>query len=330
MRQVLFAWLCAHFLGCVDSSQTGRDYQLVFQDIEAALMSVSGTAADDVWLVGARTRDGNGAMLLHYDGSKLTRVTNTIDADLWWVHARDKTHIYCVGSGGTVATGDGKRFTVLDTPGASTVYGVWADSNDEAWIVGGDPDVTPGFLWRYDGTQVMDVSDTLPLSPLPALFKVFGRSADDVWIVGMDGLVFHFNGSKWSLIEQGATERLFTVHAAGKNVVAVGGFGSGVIFEGNSNGFENVAADGTSQLYGVFMTGASTGYAVGVDGLVMRRDAQGWHEEDTGQSLFFPFHAVWVDPEGSLWAVGGDVETPALNRGMLLHRGPSLGSLPEL
>ena len=329
MRRLLLL-LCGFWLGCASGGPEGSDYELLYQDIDAALMSVAGTAADDVWLVGARVRGVTGALMLHYDGNKLSRVENEIDADLWWVHARDKTHQVVVGSGGTVAIGDGKKFEVLQTPGASTVYGAWSASEKEVWIVGGDPDVTPGFLWRYDGAQVEDLSDTLPLSPLPALFKVFGRSAKDIWIVGMDGVVLHYNGSAWKLIEQGATERLFTVHSAGSKVVAVGGFGSGAIFEGNTKGFEDVAKPTTPQLYGVFMTGAETGYAVGVDGAVMRRDRVGWHEEDTGLSLFFPFHAVWVDPMGSVWAVGGDVETPALNRGMLLHRGPALGELPAL
>jgi hypothetical protein len=50
----------------------------------------------------------------------------------------------------------------------------------------------------------------------------------------------------------------------------------------------------------------------------------GWHSVKTGLDLIDPFHAVWVDPEGGVWAAGGDVLTPLLNEGMLLHRGEAL------
>jgi len=61
-------------------------WQLVFEELEPSLMSVSGSAADDVWAVGADARDGSGALVLHYDGERWQRMSTGVEADLWWVH----------------------------------------------------------------------------------------------------------------------------------------------------------------------------------------------------------------------------------------------------
>jgi len=61
-------------------------------------------------------------------------------------------------------------------------------------------------------------------------------------------------------------------------------------------------------------------WAVGVAGNVYARDAGAaeWRDVFTHhpvQSL----HAVWIDPGGGIWAVGGNVLTPELDRGVALH-----------
>src|SRR5262245_35375382 len=44
-------------------NEPAQKWQLVFHDLDPALMSVSGSAADDVWAVGADSRDGKGALV---------------------------------------------------------------------------------------------------------------------------------------------------------------------------------------------------------------------------------------------------------------------------
>lgn len=304
-----------------DPEQEG--YSLVYQDLPAALMSVSGTSAEDVWMVGADMRDGSGAFVLHYDGDAMSQVSVGVEADLWWVQAFAGGRLHMSGGGGTFVVGDGDSFEALETPGIGTAYGTWGATQDDVWIVGGDPGESPGFLWHYDGQQVRDATAELG-EDLPALFKVFGLSADDVYIVGMDGAAFHYDGADWSAVNLGTDRRVFTVHGAEGRYVAVGGFGSALVVENDGDGFALRDDVEAPQLYGVFMTSAEEGYAVGSDGVVLHRDASGFSEEDLGMRLYFPFHAVWVDDDGGVWAVGGDVETPALNRGMVLHRGAPL------
>src|SRR5690348_4618568 len=89
-------------LGCGDSSDahadagtkpTKRPFKIVLEHLDGALMSVTGTADDDVWAVGANTQDAKGALVLHYDGSSWQRLATGVEANLWWAHAFGKDNL---------------------------------------------------------------------------------------------------------------------------------------------------------------------------------------------------------------------------------------------
>jgi hypothetical protein len=318
-----------------DSGPAGKDpWQAVFMDLDPALMSVSGTAADDVWTVGADARDGSGALVLHYDGERWQRMDTGVEADLWWVHVLAPDSIWMGGAKGTIVHYDGKDFTKLDTPGSATVYGIWGLREDALWAVGGVPEESPGFVWRYDGKAWTDVSDQLPDgkdgSPV---FKVWGRDEDDVWFVGLDGLAVHWDGTSFEKSDTGTTQRLFTVHgsATGEpSYVAVGGYGQSVIMEYDGTAWHNAAPkDAPPQLYGVCMRDAKTGYAVGHEGAVLQRKGGAWKLLDTGLELFDELHSVWIDPDDGVWAVGGAVNDPIPVAGMLIHHGSEVADVIE-
>ncbi len=304
----------------------GEPWQLVFEHLSGSLMSVDGTGPDDVWAVGADTRDGKGAQVLRFDGTQWTREDAGVQADLWWVHVFGPSSVMLGGTKGTIVRYDGSSFTQQDTPAMRTVYGIWGASEDDVWAVGGEPDAEPGFVWRYDGSSWTDQSDMLPSEVKgTSLFKVWGRSADDVWIVGVDGVAVHWDGSQLQAADSDSQERLFTVHGgpSGEQLVAVGGDAGGIIVEYDGTTWHKVTPNPTpTQLFGVFMTGTNRGFAVGYDGIVLQRDATAWKVLDTGVELSNPLHAVWVDSAGGFWAVGGDINSgPAPVDGMLLHRG---------
>lgn len=310
-----------------DGRSGGSGWSLALSELDGALISVSGRTSSDVWLAGADTKDGQGALVLHYDGSSFSRRLTGQNNTLWWVHVLPDVEFFS-GERGTILRHDASGFTKMQTPGDGTVFGIWGASENDLWAVGGLVEGPPGFVWHYDGQRWTDRSKELPISGrvVPQIFKVFGHAVNDVMFVGNDGAAFHFDGSTFTRVEVGSSERIFTVHGpatGGPRYVAVGGFGSAVMLEGDEDHFSDVAPrdSETMQLFGVFMREADHGYAVGVDGLVMRREADGWQREETGVDLSFPFHAVWVDPDGGVWAVGGDVLTPYLDRGMLLHKG---------
>ena len=121
--------------GACDDDDDGAEpqeapFSFVFEELEAALISVAGTSHDDVWTVGADSRDGKGALILHYDGEHFTRHVTGVEADLWWVHVLSEDSVYMGGSEGTVLHFDGERVAPMETPpSSSTVFGIWGLSD---------------------------------------------------------------------------------------------------------------------------------------------------------------------------------------------------------
>ena len=320
--------LTACLLACPGDAPEEPTWQRVHQGLPAALLSVWGTAADDVWAVGADTRDGQGPLVLHFDGAAWTRVvTGEAQGNLWWVFGFDGGPIYMGGEGGMILRNQSGAFTRMTTPGAATVFGIWGAAPDDVWAVGGASDSTGGFAWRLQGDAWVD-EPTLPADiPTGAdVWKIFGAGPSDAWLVGSNGVALHWDGAALTPGDTGVGSSLFTVHAAGGRYVAVGGLATGIIVEDEGAGWKNVTPDpAPSGLSGVTVTAAGGGVAVGSFGAVLTRDpAAGWAEADLGFTIGQNLHGSWIDDQGGLWAVGGQTFSPPYDDGVLLHRGTSM------
>jgi hypothetical protein len=317
-------------VGCGVSDHTElAAWQVVAESSGAALLSVSGTAVDDVWLVGADA--GAGPPVLHWDGTSWSLLDAGVRADLWWVQALAKGSVYVSGSSASVLALRAGVFERLATPGLSqhTVFGVWAASDDDVYAVGSAAGRN-GFVWHFDGGSFVDLAlpAELPLddnADLPGLFKVWGASPTDVWVVGDRGVVLRGNASDgFRVIPSGTEERLFTVHGAGGRVLMVGGSGNGFALEAEGDALVPITPPGSSLLQGVSVSDTGAVWTVGLGGNVYSQAAPGseWQATFTDtpvQSL----HSVWLDPGGAVWTVGGNVLTDALDGGLGLRRGPA-------
>lgn len=322
-------------VGCTDDPVTPTPpvvaaeptWEVVGSELEGALLSISGTSPEDVWAVGgdAKGRDG---LVLHFDGTDWTRVASNTPYDLWWVHALAPDDVFISGSGGTILRFDGTTLVRQATPGlaAHTVFGLWASGPSDVWAVGGVSG-RYGFIWHFDGATWQDVPlpDAVPLNnqgELPALFKVWGRGPDDVYVVGGDGLLLHYDGNAWAVVPTATDELLFTVHGDDDEVVIVGGGNNGVVLSGDGD------AEGPSDaplLQGVHVGPDGTFWACGARGTIYRRlPGKDWAQVENVPDLNpESLHAIWVDPEGSVWTVGGGVLSPALDQGVVLRGRPS-------
>ncbi|MBI5609707.1 MAG: hypothetical protein HY902_12615, partial [Deltaproteobacteria bacterium] len=308
-------------------------WQTPAHGLAAALLSVHGTSPQDVWVVGAEA--GKTGNALHWDGSAWTRIETGQPHPLWWVHAFAANDVFIGGSGATILRGDGKTFARMKTPGiaAQTVYGIWGANPSDVWAVGGSAGHA-GFLWHFDGKTWSDAGlpDAVTLNDsgqLPSLFKVWGRSATDVYAVGSDGLMLHFDGKAWTKIATGTKELLFTVSGSASQIVAVGGSAQGLVLDGTGKAVGPAAAP---LLQGVAVAPDGAVWACGLGGQIYKKSGSKWQAvtitaEDMPQSL----HAVWVDPAGGIWAVGGNVLAASLDKGFLFYRGKQkLSAVPAL
>jgi hypothetical protein len=307
---------------CAEQESSSQQWQLVFEELPGALLSVWGSAADDVWTVGGDSGDGAGPMVLHYDGDAWTREDPGVEGDLWWVFGFEDGPVFMAGAEGQIVRHAGGRFERMQTPGTNTVYGVWGTAPDDLWAVGGaGSSPTGGFIWRFDGER-WRAAEGAPseLASSATVFKVWGRASDDVWFVGSDGLLLHYDGASFERLDAGTTRTLFTVHGTSDRTLAVGGYVDGVIVSGHDASFEDVAPPRAPEFAGVFASDAGA-FAVGIAGSVFSDEGGSWARVETGLVVSESLHAVWVDPEGGVWSVGGRLASPPLLRGVLLHRG---------
>jgi len=316
--------------GCPDDPKPptppADDWTIVAESPQAALLSVHGTSSKDVWLVGAD--DGEGPMVLHWDGTTWERRDTGVEGDLWWVRAFDDGTVMFAGSDALVLRYRNGAFERLATPGLgkTILFGLWGPTSDDVYAVGSSGGRN-GLLWHFDGTSwsevpVPDVALNAQ-NDLPGFTKVWGTSSDDVWVVGGRGAVLRGNRTDgFTQVETGTNGLLFTVHGNDSGrVVVVGGANSGVAYSLEGDQLAANAPDSAPLLQGVWVAPDGTAWVSGGFGFLYRGVAgQPWEEVDHGLDLFIEsLHATWVDPDGGVWSVGGNVLTSALNAGVAIH-----------
>jgi hypothetical protein len=305
----------------------GPRWEQVLAREPAGLLSIWGASARDVWVAGADPKDGVGPYVLHFDGAGWTRLRTGESGDLWWVHGFADGPVFFAGEGGRVLRHDSGRFTRLDGPATSaTLFGLWGATPDDLWAVGGGDTGRP-LVWRSRGGAPFSVVEDFPRDLGAGLFKVWGRAPDDVWFAGGEGALVRWNGTEFLRISTGTSAALLTVHGSATGTVAVGGaVGGAVITQGLGAGPFALAATDAPSLSGVFV-GTKSAWAVGDNGAVLLRDEDGaWVQEPTGFEGPESLHAVWSDPDGGVWAVGGRIAAAPRIAGTLIHRGAAIGA----
>lgn len=321
MRHLLLALCCAACFGCgseeTEPSPEPR-WQKVASQLPRALINVTGTANDDVWAV------GSAGLILHFDGATWSS-HDAGSADLWWAHAFPGGPTFLGGAGGTIYRVESDlSFTEMSTPGTGTVFGIWGATPDDLWAVGGDPQ-TPGsaFVWRSSG-GTWQVASGVPDIPINSFFKVWGRDASDIRIVGMDGVILHYDGTSFAEETSPTNRKLLTIHVDGTGPwAAVGGSSQAVIVEHDGTWKDVSPTEETHPLLGVRLA-ANDGWAVGSAGTVLHRTSAGWVDEPLGFELSSDLHTAWIAPDGGVWLAGGDLLAVPMTNGVLLHAGKSV------
>jgi len=328
---LLSACVSIALAGCDSEPQakaTPGRWTAVAQDLPSAVLSVRGTASNDVWAVGADK--GSGPLILHYDGKTWQKLDSGMQGSLWWSLPFPDGSALFGGAGASIVHYKDGAFTRMATPGAGncTVYGLWGASPTDVYAVGSVASRN-GFVWHYDGKAWIDVA--LPADipqqngDIPGLFKVWGDGHGAVWAVGGRGLALRSEaGGAFQRVDTGTTATLFTVDGDGNgNTVFVGGGDGPVLFGVGSKGpAAGQSFAGVSLLQGVAFGRNGDAWACGMGGSLLHRQKGAWHAITTGLDVTVQsLHALWIDPEGGVWAVGGNVLDPSLDHGAILHYG---------
>jgi len=308
-----------------------KEWQVLASELPSALLSVSGRSDSDVFAVGSDK--GHGPLVLHFDGKKWKELKTGQNADLWWVHAQGNGPVLMGGSSGTVLRYDGVRFERMNTPGLGkhTVYGVWGKDGEDFYAVG-QAGGRNGFIWHYHDKKFEN--ETIPLDvprlasgEVPGFFKVIGLK-DDVWVVGAGGAILHRTGTgPFQVVPSNTKETIFTVHGNGDRLVAVGGSSNGILLDGAKGAFTVNTPAAAPLIQGIF-TSENGDWASGERGFVYQREKGigpfKLVEHGLPMVPASSLHSIFVDSKGGVWSAGGNVLTPALDNGMLIHYGEKI------
>ena len=225
------------------------------------LEGVWGTASDDVFTV------GDGGTILHYDGDKWSSMKGGKDELFLSVGGTGPDDVYAVGqgSGGTGGVGiifryDGKTWTEVNTTGFSCVD-IWGTAEDGIFVISTNP---RAFL-HFDGEEWSNPSKIPARNPAAGLW---GFSGSDMFVVGDDGIAFHFSGEKWSRMTSGTKLYLDKVWgSASDDVFAVGKGGKILHYDGESWSAMDSGTD--VWLKDVWGAASDDVFAVGEDGTIL-------------------------------------------------------------
>lgn len=302
--------------------------QLVFEGLPGALLRVFGTSARDVWAIGA-DGDGRGGLVLHFDGARWRRWPVAEPGDLWWGEALGPGRARLVGEGGLVLDVDARVGVtrVRKTGGDETLFGIWGAERD-AWLVGGRG--ARGVIRRDDGDTFTTPTSTTAVTTGAATFKVFGLAPDAVYVVGQRGRAARWDGARFTVLATPTEDTLFAVHGAeGAGVFAVGGALRGVVLRLDGDTWVDETPADAPALNGVHVVSATLAYAVGYNGRAFRRVDGAWRALAEDLPTLRDLHAVWVDPSGGLWAVGGQLASDPPRAGVLVHVGAPIPTTLE-
>jgi hypothetical protein len=153
-------------------------------------------------------------------------------------------------------------------------------------------------------------------NPLPQgnwLDGVWGSSPSDVFAVGSDGTILHFDGAVWSGMTSGSTANLVGVFGASpSDVVVVGNDWAALHYDGVSwSAMTTMDAPGWA-LNGVWGSADTDIFAVGLEGsqyplglgVIAHYDGVSWSAMDAGTAAPSCLNAVWGSSHSDVFAVG--------------------------
>jgi hypothetical protein len=268
------------------------------------LRGVWGSGADDVWAVGA------GSTILHWNGANWSPTPNGANGDFADVSGTGPNDAWVVGQGGALSHWDGSTWSdrSADTVGSNgwPWTATWAAARDDAWVVTNDVPRDPyhwnGSRWLPVGAEVsVDENSSL----YPSALGIWGASASDVWVVGANGVIVHWDGTSMVGMPSGSAMTLRGVWGASSaDVWAVGDGATILHWDGLSwskaTGFTRASIT-TDSLTAVWSNGPDDAWAVGSGGTTLHWNGSAWSME---KKLRFAPSGVWGGGPNDVWVVG--------------------------
>ncbi len=137
-------------------------------------------------------------------------------------------------------------------------------------------------------------------------YGVWGSSGSDIYAVGSNGTIVHYDGSDWSEMTSGVTVTLKDIWgASASELIAVGNVGTAL--HGNGSNWSEKNTKVSNNLRAVWGFSGSDVYAVG-DSIVLHFNGSKWSEVDVGYTDIFV--SVWGSSPSDVFIAGQDDTGP--------------------
>ncbi|MBI4420684.1 MAG: Ig-like domain-containing protein [Gemmatimonadetes bacterium] len=226
-------------------------------------------------------------MLLHTPGRGSRKVVTFVASD---------------GTTSSTETGNvSTRISLMQAWGTNcaTLHAGLSGLTGNAW--GASPDAVylpdrSGVL-RFDG-----IASTPVWNGSVQVTSMAGTSARDVYAVGQDGGVLHFDGANWKMMSRSTHAGLNAVWAASpQDVFAVGGRGTVLHFDGQR--WRRLDSGTDQELFTVWGFSAREVFAGGDGGVFLRYDGTVWTpQQETSEGDLV---ALWGSAPGELFGLAG-------------------------
>lgn len=177
---------------------------------------------------------------------------------------------------------------------------VMMTSPTNAFVVG-----TNAFLARWDGVRWTVDAPPAPVQATREFSGVWTGGSSNGWAVGKNSTIVRFDGSKWSTVSDvtspvAATDNFNAVWGNGNEVWVVGD--NSIVHCSTQSGCANQSAPGSGALKGIWGSGRTNVFAVGVGGRIVRYDGSTWISMVSPGKQ--PLYKVGGSGPNNVWAVG--------------------------
>jgi photosystem II stability/assembly factor-like uncharacterized protein len=227
--------------------------------VTESLQAAKGFSAKKVFTV------GTGGSAYYYTGDQHVLMPTPTKKTLRGVGGSAGDNVWAVGDKGTVIHYDGVSWKEIDFPTQADLRDVFVAANGHVWVVGS---------YTVQERQA-DGSWLSHEAPTGQWHAIDGSGPNNLWIVGRQGRVRHFDGSQWTLKTPPTVKGLRDVAAISANNVWMVGE-AGTLLHYNGSDFELKEPLTSMTLNGVSHRGANDIAAVGNFGSVFTYDGSAW------------------------------------------------------
>lgn len=229
-------------------------------EVDEELFAVDLAASGDGWAV------GEAGAVYRLQGGAWSRVEPVTDRTLRGVATGAGGKVWAVGDDGALVHFDGAAWSVLASPtGSVDLQAVALTSADEGWAMG-----EGGALARL-ANGAWGAAAAPPGGRLESIAGVPGAGGADLWAVGADRNLQHYNGRRWTAAP-GPTSSYYAVAMAGRDDGWAAGPGGRFARWDGATWQESARVESAQA---IVMQGPNDGWAVGW-GKIQHWDGSAW------------------------------------------------------